>query len=174
MNTMEITKIIGAVCGSLLIFLLIQTAAHSIYNTHSEEVAFSVEVEEPSAEGGEAGGDGEEAAPEEAVDVAAMVAEADPGAGERVFNKCGACHKVEPGANAVGPSLHGVVGRDIASMDGFNYSGSLPEGTWTEEELFKFLEAPRDYAPGTSMSFAGLAKPEDRADVIAYLESVAN
>lgn len=166
MDTMEITKVIGAICGSLLVFLLIQTGAHAIYSTESEEVAFSIEIEE----GGEGGEGGEDAAAEEEVDVAALVSEADAGAGERVFNKCSACHNLEPGANAVGPTLHGVVGRDIASVDGFNYSGSLPEGSWTPEELYAFLEAPRDYAPGTSMSFAGLNKSEDRANVIAYLE----
>jgi len=171
MDTMEITKIIGAVCGSLLVFLLIQTAAHSIYSIESDEVAFSVEVEEGGDGGGEGGG--EEAAPEEQVDVAALVSEADPAAGERVFNKCSACHRLEAGANAVGPHLNGVVGREIASVDGFNYSGSLPEGSWTPEELYAFLANPREYAPGTSMSFAGLNASDERAEVIAYLQSVA-
>lgn len=167
MDTMEITKVIGAICGSLLVFLLIQTAAHAIYSTESEEVAYSIEVED-GGEGGEGGEDG--AAEEEQVDVAALMSEADAGAGERVFNKCSACHNLEAGANAVGPHLNGVVGREVASVDGFNYSGSLPEGSWTPEELFAFLENPREYAPGTSMSFAGLNQAEDRADVIAYLQ----
>jgi cytochrome c len=168
MDTMEITKIVGAVCGSLLVFLLIQTAAHAIYTTHSEEVAYLIE-------GAETEGDGEEAPEEEAVDVAALVAEADPAGGEAVFKRCNACHKLD-GTNAVGPHLDGVVGRDIASVEGFGYSDALTglEGAWTPENIFAFIGSPKQYAPGTSMSFAGLPKPEDRADVIAYLESASN
>lgn len=171
MNTMEITKIIGALCGSLLVFLLIQTGASSVFNTSSDVVAFSVEIEEPASADA---GDGAEEAPAEEADVATLVSAADPAAGERVFNKCQACHNLEPGANAVGPSLHGLVGREIGGVDGFNYSGALPEGVWTPEEIYAFLAAPRDYAPGTSMAFAGLPREQERADVIAYIESVSN
>jgi mono/diheme cytochrome c family protein len=109
MNTMEITKLVGAVCGSLLIFLLIQTAAHAIYNTESEAVAFAVEVAEPT------GGD---EAPAEEVDVAALVSAADPAAGETVFKKCAACHKLD-GANGVGRGLllFGPDGRARRQLD---------------------------------------------------------
>ena len=99
----------------------------------------------------------------------------DAEAGEKVFRKCMACHAVGEGAeNKVGPQLNGVVGRDIASVEGFSYSDALmtlgEEGkAWTPEELQAFLEKPRDYAKGTKMSFAGLRKEEDRNDVIAYL-----
>ena len=102
MNTMEITKFVGAICGSLLIFLLIQTAAHAIYNTESETVAFVIE-------GVETGGAGGEEAVED-VDVAGLVAAADVAKGETIFKKCAACHKLD-GANAVGPHLNGIVGR---------------------------------------------------------------
>lgn len=162
MDTMEITKIVGALCGSLLIFLLVQTVGGAVFTTAGEQVGYSVEVPE------EEGGGGEEA-PAEAVDVAALMSEADPAAGERVFNKCQACHNLD-GSNAVGPHLDGVVGREISAVEGYSYSGALPEGNWTPEELSAFLENPKTYAPGTAMSFAGLPKPEDRADVIAYLE----
>jgi cytochrome c len=162
MNTMEITKLVGAVCGSLLIFLLIQTAAHAIYNTESEAVAFAVEVAEPT------GGD---EAPAEEVDVAALVSAADPAAGETVFKKCAACHKLD-GANGVGPHLDGVVGRAIGAVEGYAYSDPMAGhgGNWTPDELFHFLANPKQFVPGTKMSFAGLPKPEDRADVISYLE----
>lgn len=95
--------------------------------------------------------------------------------GERVFRKCQACHAVGEGAeNKVGPVLNGIVGRTVASVEGFSYSTVLAdmgaEGkTWTEEDLAAFLEKPRDYAKGTKMAFAGLRKEEERADVIAYL-----
>jgi len=168
MNTMEITKFVGALCGSLLVFLLIGTAASSIFDTSSDVVAFQIEVEEEDAAPAEE-------APAEAVDVAALVAEADPAAGEGIFRRCAACHKVD-GTDGVGPHLNGVVGRDLASIDGFNYSGALSglDGAWTPEEIYAFVENPRGYAAGTSMSFAGLSKSEDRVNLIAYLESLSN
>ncbi|WP_375258635.1 c-type cytochrome [Citreimonas sp.] len=99
----------------------------------------------------------------------------DPAAGEAVFRKCMACHAVGEGAqNKVGPMLNGVVGREIAALEDFNYSDALialrEEGkSWTPEELAAFLEKPRDYATGTKMAFPGLRKEEERNDVIAYL-----
>lgn len=100
---------------------------------------------------------------------------ADVEKGEKVFRKCKACHEVGDGAKAkAGPVLNGVVGRQIAAVEGFNYSDALvalgEEGkTWTAEEMALFLEKPKAYAKGTKMSFAGLRKEEDRANVIAYL-----
>lgn len=164
MNTMEITKFVGAICGSLLVFLLINTAAHAIFDTSSDVVAFAVDAPEGSSGGGEA-------APAEDVDVEALVAAADPAAGETIFKKCAACHKLD-GANAVGPHLNGVVGRPVGSVADFGYSDPMKShgGDWTPENLFHFLENPKKFVPGTKMSFAGLPKPEDRANVIAYLE----
>ena len=107
--------------------------------------------------------------------LAAMAQDGDAEAGEKVFRKCMACHAVGEGAkNKVGPQLNGVVGREIATVEDFNYSNVLSdmgaEGkTWTPEELAAFLEKPRDYAKGTKMAFAGLRKEDERADVIAYL-----
>ena len=103
------------------------------------------------------------------------LAEGDAAKGEKVFRKCKACHMVGDGAeNRVGPVLTGVVGREIAAVEGFEYSDALKDlaaadGTWTPEELAAFLEKPKDFAKGTKMSFAGLRKEEERADVIAYL-----
>ena len=76
--------------------------------------------------------------------------------------------------HGVGPSLHGVVGRDIASVEDFSYSGALQdlEGDWTPEALNAFLENPRSYAPGTAMSYGGMRDVEDRAAMIAYLDSL--
>ncbi|MCR9109406.1 c-type cytochrome [Marivita sp. XM-24bin2] len=95
-------------------------------------------------------------------------------AGEKVFGKCKACHQVGDGAkNRSGPVLNGVVGADIASVDGFKYSKTLAEmeGDWTPEALAAFLANPRGYAKGTKMSFAGLKKEEDIAAVTAYLST---
>ncbi|HLO79300.1 MAG TPA: cytochrome c family protein [Magnetospirillum sp.] len=95
----------------------------------------------------------------------------DPAAGEKVFNQCKACHTVQAGQNRVGPSLHGVVGRKAASVEGFAYSPVMKESglTWTPENLDKYLTDPKALLPGNKMAFPGLKKPEDRANVIAYL-----
>ena len=97
----------------------------------------------------------------------------DAAKGEKVFLQCKACHQVEPGKNGVGPSLHAIVGRTAGQIAGFNYSAANKNSgiTWTEEKMFEYLEAPQKTIPGTKMAFAGLKKPQDRADVIAYLKT---
>lgn len=163
-DTMTVTKILGAACGSLLVFLLGGWAAETVYHTgggHGDEAqAYVIETAT------------EEAAPaEDAVPFTEMLAAADPAAGEGVFNKCKACHKVD-GNDGTGPHLNGVVDRPIASAAGFGYSevlAGMADKAWTGDELNAFLTNPKGYAPGTKMSFAGLPKPEDRANVIAWL-----
>lgn len=168
MDTMEINKIVGAVCGALLVYLGVNFFAEQIFHGGGHggehEYAYALEIEE---EGGEA----EE---EEEVDFATLLASADPGKGERVFGKCRACHKLEDGANATGPHLYDVVGRDIGAAEGFSYSGALSEqgDVWSPDNLNAFLENPSGWAPGTSMSFAGLRDVEDRAQLIAYLQTI--
>ena len=95
-------------------------------------------------------------------------------AGEKLFNQCKACHKVD-GSDGVGPHLNGVVNRAKASVAGFGYSEALvamAADAWTPENINGFLENPKGYAPGTKMSFAGLSKVEDRANVVAYLATL--
>lgn len=111
---------------------------------------------------------------EEKVEVSAvsLLASVSADAGAKVFKKCQACHSVEKGgANKVGPNLYNSVGGKIAGHDGFSYSDALAGkgGQWTYEELDHFLKSPKDYAPGTKMTFAGLKKASDRAEVILYL-----
>ncbi|GFE51142.1 cytochrome c [Roseobacter cerasinus] len=165
-DTMTFTKAAGAVCGALLVFLLGKWAAEELYHVQSHgEASYVIEVE-----------GGEEVAEVEEVDFATILAAADPEDGAKVFRKCSACHKLADGENGTGPHLYGVVGRDKGAVGGFNYSDTLAsmEGAWTAENLNGFLERPSSYAPGTSMSFAGLKKVEERADLIAYLDSLAN
>ena len=103
--------------------------------------------------------------------IAFYLASASPEKGEAVFKKCGACHKVD-GTDGTGPHLNGVVGRNHASAPGYAYSEAMAAKAaepWTPEALFAFLESPKTAIPGTKMAFAGLPKPEDRANVIAYL-----
>ena len=107
----------------------------------------------------------------------AMIAAADIAKGEKVSKKCKACHVFkEDGKHRLGPVLWGIVGRDIASHEGFNYSSALEglEGEWTFEKLDAFLAAPKKYVSGTKMVFAGLKKDQDRADLLAYLNSLSN
>ena len=159
---MELNKIVAGVCATLLVFLSLNFFAELVYHGaghHDEELAFALEIEDT-------GGD----EVEEEIDLASLFLTADPAAGEKVFKKCKACHKVEDGANGTGPHLWGVIGREIGSVDGAKYSGALPSGeTWTASNLYAFLEAPKKWAPGTSMGFNGLKKPEDKANLIAYL-----
>jgi cytochrome c len=101
-------------------------------------------------------------------------ADGDAAAGEKVFAKCKACHKMD-GTDGTGPHLNGVVDRAKAAVAGFGYSDAIlavADQSWTPENLNGFLENPKGYMPGTKMSFAGLPKVADRANVIAYLASV--
>ena len=103
------------------------------------------------------------------------LAHGDAEAGAKVFRKCRACHKVGDGAkNGVGPMLTGIVGNEIASVEGFKYSKAFlakkDEGlVWTVEVLDTYLTKPKKFIPGTKMSYAGLKKEGDRENIIAYL-----
>jgi len=106
--------------------------------------------------------------------LAALLAAADLKAGKKIFKKCAACHKID-GKDAVGPHLNGVVNRPRASVEGFTYSDALKAlagENWTPENIDAFITKPKDYAPGTKMTFPGLSKPADRVNVIAYLSTL--
>lgn len=98
----------------------------------------------------------------------------DAAAGQRVYLQCQSCHAIEPGANRLGPTLHGIVGRSSGSVQGFNYSAANRDAgiVWTPEKLFQYLENPRRVVPGTTMAFAGIGDPQRRADLIAYLATL--
>jgi len=102
---------------------------------------------------------------------------ADPAAGEKIAAKCKACHDLSKGGpNKIGPNLWDIVGNKQAHLDNFNYSDAVKGlgGQWTYENLNKFLTKPKDYAPGTKMTFPGLPKPEDRAALLAYLRTLSD
>jgi cytochrome c len=97
-------------------------------------------------------------------------------AGQRVFNQCASCHTIGKGAQAeAAPVLNGVVGRKAGSAPGYDYSAALKNSglTWDVPTLARFLQAPAKTVPGSQMAFGGLAKPQDQADVIAYLRQFA-
>jgi cytochrome c len=110
--------------------------------------------------------------------IAFYLATAKPELGAQVFKRCATCHTdTKGGPNGVGPNLYGVVGGPVgAHAPGFAYTADLKAvgGTWDWEKLNKWLSGPKAMAPGTKMSFAGLSKPEDRANVIAYLNSTSD
>jgi cytochrome c len=168
-DTMTLTKVIGGLCGTFLVFLLGGWAAELIYTgggghgDHHEQ-AYVIEVDEGDAV--------QEVVVE--IDFSEVMATASAADGEGEFRPCKACHSVEPGDHGVGPSLYGVVGRAAGSADGFGYSGSLAAvvDVWDADHLNNFLESPSGYAPGTAMNFNGVRKIEDRANLIAYLDSL--
>ena len=167
-DTMTMTKLLGGVCGSFLVFLLGGFAAEFIYHepkAHGDgehHQAYTIDT-------------GAEEATEEVVEVpfAEVFAAADADSGERLWRQCQACHKLESGENGTGPYLTGVVGRDVAAAQGYDYSGNLiaVADVWTPENLNAFLENPKGYAPGTKMAYNGMPKIEDRANLIAWLEA---
>ena len=101
-------------------------------------------------------------------------ADGDAEAGKLVFKKCAVCHSPDAGVNKVGPSLHGIIGRHSASIDGYNYSPAMKafDKTWDAALLETYLPDPRGTVPGTKMVFPGLKDAKDRADVIAYLATL--
>ena len=128
-------------------------------------------VEAPAAAPAVAPAAGAPAAAGATVQLAGLTGDA--AAGQRIFAQCRTCHAVEAGQNKVGPSLNGIFGRTAGSVPNFRYSAANKASgvVWTEEVLFEYLENPREFMPGTNMSFVGLKQPQQRADVIAYLKA---
>jgi cytochrome c len=170
-SSLEVNKVLAAILTAGIVASGSGVISRIVYHVEvPEEQAYPIAVPEGEAAGGEA------APAEEEQPIAVLLASADVGAGETEAKKCAACHSLEEGGpNKIGPHLWGVVGRDIASVADFSYSSALQEkeGAWDYDKLSQFLSSPKDWAPGTKMTFAGLKSPEDRADVILYLRSLA-
>lgn len=103
-------------------------------------------------------------------------ASGDAAKGEKVFAKCKACHVVDAETNRVGPHLKGVIGRNVAAVEGYKYSAAMLEFAtanpqWTDELFIKYIENPKAMVPKTKMVFPGLKKEEDRADLLAFLKT---
>lgn len=128
------------------------------------EMGYEIEGVVAEGEGGEA-----------EVPIEVLLAKADVAKGEQVFKKCTSCHTINAGgANGIGPNLHGVMGESVATgHGGFAFSDALKShgGTWDWKAMNDWVHNPKKFAPGTKMTFAGLSKPEDRADLLVYLNS---
>ncbi|WP_371347335.1 cytochrome c family protein [Ancylobacter sp. IITR112] len=170
MDSYELNKVAGAVLGVLTFTLGLNVFADILFSSHGPEKAgYEIAVQEELT--GEA-----QAAPAE-VPLAQLLAAASPEKGAAQAKKCAACHNFVEGAGAkVGPDLYAVVGRPIGSVDGFAYSAAMKAhgGDWTFENLNDFIKSPKTDIPGTAMGFAGIAKDTDRADLIAYLNTLSH
>jgi len=174
MNSFEFNKIAGALLFSLLVIIGVQNLSSVLYTTEAAN-PLSYPVEVASSAGAHSDSDAEEV--DAGPTLAQLLASADITKGAKVAKKCAACHTFDDGgANKVGPNLYGVLGQPMAQTAGFNYSGAMSDmgGTWDFETLDAFLLKPGTYVPGTAMSFAGLRKPGDRANLIAYLNSLGS
>jgi cytochrome c len=137
-------------------------AGELFHSERPEKMGYPIAGVEQEGEGG--------AAAEQPIET--YLAKADPAKGAQIFNKCAACHNATNGGpNQLGPNLWGVLGEPIGQGKGFAFSDALSKkgGTWNWDNLSQWLTSPRNFAPGTKMTFAGLSNPQDRADVIAYL-----
>jgi cytochrome c len=175
MDSFEYNKLIGAFLGAVFVVFSVGIVSDAIFAApHPEKEGFIIEAAEPEA------GAGGEAAPAEEP-IAVRLATADPVAGEAVHKKCTACHTTEKGGpNKVGPNLWDIVNRPVASHEGFAYSTPMKEFSqggsvvWDYDHLDQFLTSPKGLVKGTAMGFAGVKNPTERANLIAYLRTLAD
>lgn len=167
MSGLELNKIVAAILLSSLIAMLVGFTANIIYkpklqaDTRGYKIDVS-EVEETS-----------KTEVEKPIDIAELMSKANAAEGEKIAKKCLSCHSFEKGGpNKIGPNLWNIVNGPTAHRQDFVYSKALMErkGKWDVENLFAFLHKPSKFLPGTKMSFIGLSKPEDIANMIAYLQ----
>ncbi len=173
MDSDQVNKVLMAVLFTCLGILSLNIAAGAIFTPpQPAKPGYEIAVQEHPAAGDH--GAAPAAAPQP---IEVLLASSSPERGETAAKPCIACHSFEKGGpNKVGPNLWNVVGRPKASAPGFNYSAALKGkgGNWTFDELNKFLANPKGYVPGTAMTFAGLPRDTQRADVINYLHKLAD
>jgi cytochrome c len=170
MDSFELNKIMGAILGTCLVLLVTNFAAQAIFAPKKlEKPGFEIAVKEATPAGAAA-----KAAPE--VPIADLLKTASVEKGQAASKKCAACHTFEKGGpNKVGPNLFGIVDEPRGQgRNGFNFSAAMKAkgGNWSVEDLNHFIKSPKTFIPGTAMGFAGISKDSERADLIAYLETL--
>ena len=174
MDSFELNKIAGAVLGTLLFVMGLGILSDTIFHPEAPLVTGYALPGAAETVAGAATPAAAAIAP-----ISVRLASADPARGEKAVAKCKACHNFVEGAGAkVGPDLYNIVNRAIATVAGFGYSAPMKAhgdagDTWTYDRLDQFLHSPKGYVKGTIMAFAGVAKPEERADIIAYLRTLS-
>ena len=171
MDSFELNKIMGAILGTCLVLLVTNFAANAIFAPKKlDKPGFEIAVKEAAAGGGAAAKE----APE--VPIADLLKTASAEKGQAVSKKCAACHTFEKGGpNKVGPNLFGIVDEPRGQgRGGFNFSAGMKAkgGNWTVDDLNQFIKNPKGFVPGTAMGFAGISKDSERADLIAYLQTL--
>ena len=172
MNSFELNKVLGALLATCLILLSLNIGAGALFApAKPAKPGYDIAVKE-------AGSDSKAAAKEPEQPIEVLMASASAEKGAATAKQCQACHTFEKGGpNRVGPNLWGVVGDERGQgRGGFNFSAAMKAkgGTWSYDELNKFLTNPRGYIPGTNMTFAGLSRDSQRADMIAFLREHAD
>jgi cytochrome c len=171
MSGFELNKLIASILLASLIAMLVGTLVNILYKPilSPAQRGYQVAVTEDSSPAGE------DATPEAPIDVPALMKLANAEAGRNVAKKCIACHTLGKGeAHKIGPNLWNIVGETKGAREGYKFSDAMiaKGGKWDEEALYYFLNKPRAYVPGTKMSFVGLNKPEDIANVIGFLKTL--